>query len=180
MKQSVSGGMPWFVIDRRGEAGGRIVTKIQSITATVCAALLATSGRTAPAQDRPQAFQNNVVLAQPLPDSPIVGTPRSSPTGFNPTTVEAWPRSGRTALSGMKPLPPGYVPNENGDIVYRPPLGYIKPHCPAPRFMWWLCPQWTAAKCQQAELKCQEVQSFNLYIRGYGPAIHTRPASSHW
>lgn len=90
---------------------------------------------------------------------------RYIPPGYGPDMNMYWAPSGRIP-EVLRPLPPGYQMNSNGDLVFHTPPGFIpvKPPCCGP------LTQWLA-------FRCQEKQSFHMYIRGYGPAIHTRPAS---
>jgi len=90
---------------------------------------------------------------------------RYVPPGYVPDMNMYWAPSGRIP-EVLRPLPAGYTMNENGELVFNTPPGFLHVHSRS-------CgpvSQWLA-------FRCQEKQSFHMYIRGYGPAIHTRPAS---
>jgi hypothetical protein len=91
--------------------------------------------------------------------------------GYIPTTPQPWPHAGRIAYGGMRPIPPGYVETPSGELVFDPPPDptMLRPYSRSPG----VCSRWLAAHCQ-------EKYSFCMYIRGYGPAIHSRPASVCW
>jgi hypothetical protein len=120
-----------------------------------------------------QQLQQAQVQSQPqMPPSSAssISAAGATPPGYNPTTPEPWPRSGWISSAGMRPLAPGYVPNENGEIVFNAQIfPYRRQDC-------W-SPGWLFRKIGECH---QEKTSFQMYIRGYGPAIHTRPASIWW
>lgn len=81
---------------------------------------------------------------------------------------EYWAPSGRIPQV-LRPTPPGYVPGPDGSLIFNPPAPYCAPYSRSCGFC-----------SQKLAFWEQEKQSFCMYIRGYGPAIHTRPGSVHW
>lgn len=90
---------------------------------------------------------------------------RYIPPGYGPDMNMYWAPSGRIP-EVLKPLPAGYTMNADGELVFNTPPGFFRVYSRScGGFSQWLA------------FRCQEKQSFHMYIRGYGPAIHTRPAS---
>lgn len=117
------------------------------------------------------AISASVVSAQDktMPQ-PIRTDSRYIPAGYYPDNNFSWP-PGRPA-EVLRPLPPGYV---------APPTGNVNEDCfqtPPRHFHIWS--RSCGCLSRSLSLHCQEKQSFHMYIRGNGPAIHSRPGSIWW
>lgn len=107
--------------------------------------------------------------AQTAPQKlPPMSAGRYIPPGYYPDANFYWQPSGRPP-EVLRPLPPGYLAPPTGDLTedcfVTPPKHFPICSRSCGCFSRWWATCW------------QEKQSFHMYIRGNGPAIHSRPAS---
>jgi hypothetical protein len=90
-----------------------------------------------------------------------VPPPRYIPPGYVPDGNMYWAPSGRPP-EVLRPIPPGYVVGPCGELIFAPPPKFPRP-----------IPVWM-------DNYQQDRQSYHMYMRGYGPAIHSRPVGTFW
>lgn len=143
-----------MIVARKLEISLRLCGFVASIALTASLA----SAQSSPSQAAPQASQQGM----PISDSRFV------PPGYMTDMTEYWEPGGRIPQV-LKPTPPGYVMGPDGKWCFNPPPGYCRPYSRS-----------YGCISKSLAMHCQEKQSFCMYIRGYGPAIHTRKASILW
>ncbi len=143
------------IVARKVQVSLRLFGFVASLTITAGLA----SAQSSPQQSTPQPPQQQ---GMSLSDSRYV------PPGYMTDMTEYWEPSGRIPIV-LKPSPPGYVMGPDGQWCFNPPPGYCRPYSRS-----------CGCMSQKLAMICQEKTSFCMYIRGYGPAIHTRKASTLW
>ena len=142
------------IVARKVQVSLRLFGFVASLTITASLA----SAQSSPQQAVPQPPQQGMSLSDA----------RYVPPGYMTDMTEYWEPSGRIPMV-LKPTPPGYVMGPDGQWCFNPPAGYVRPYSRS-----------YGCLSQKMAICCQEKQSFMMYIRGYGPAIHTRKASILW